>query len=265
MKKKPFILISNDDGINAPGIKHLWNALDKSGKYDLTIVAPHREKSGTSLATSLLRPLHIFNIKWEKNTPAWKVTGTPTDSIKIALSEILQKQPDMIVSGINRGSNAGRNVLYSGTVGCVIESVLRNIVGIAFSCYELYNPNYEIAEKYIPYITNYFLKNPPPLGTLINVTFPPKNIEIKGFKMAYQGKSKWFETPDKRLHPEGHYYYWLGGKLSKADELNEDKNSDVYLLNQGYITAVPIKVSDLTEKDYLQKHRDNFENLFNTI
>lgn len=265
MTKKPFILISNDDGINAPGIKHLWNALDKSENYDLTIVAPHREKSGTALSTSLLRPLHIFNVKWEKDTPAWKVTGTPTDSIKIALSEILETKPDLVVSGINRGSNAGRNVLYSGTVGCVIESVLRNIGGIAFSCYELNDPNYEVIEKYVPFITDYFLKNPPPIGTLINVTFPPKDLEIKGFKMAHQGKSRWFEAPDKRLHPEGHYYYWLGGKLPKIDELKEEENSDVYLLSKGYITAAPIKVNDLTEKDYLQKHQDNFENLFQNI
>nr|NGX33456.1 5'-nucleotidase SurE [Candidatus Anoxychlamydiales bacterium] len=226
MTKKPNILLSNDDGINAPGIKHLWKALYKD--YDLSIVAPHREKSGTGLATSLLRPLHIFNVKWENNTPAWKVTGTPTDSIKIALSVLLENKPDLVVSGINRGSNAGRNVLYSGTVGCVIESVLRNIGGIAFSCYELDNPNYEIAEKYVPYITDYFLNNPPPLGTLINVTFPPKAIKVKGFKMATQGKSRWFESPDKRLHPEGHYYYWLGGKLPKIEDLNEEPDSDVY-------------------------------------
>ena len=93
MSKKPFILLSNDDGIYAKGIKHLWTALHEN--YELAIVAPHREKSGTSLATSLLRPIHVFDVAWEKNTPAWKVTGTPTDSVKMALSVLLDKKPDL--------------------------------------------------------------------------------------------------------------------------------------------------------------------------
>jgi len=261
MSEKPFILISNDDGINAPGIKHLWSTLHKH--YDVAIVAPHREKSGTSLATNMLRPLHIFEVPWENDTPAWKITGTPTDSIKLALSVILDRKPDMIVSGINRGSNAGRNVLYSGTVACVIESVLRNIPGIAFSCYDLNSPNYEAILSYIPHIVGHFLKNPMPQGTLINVTFPQKDLEIKGFKMARQGKGRWFETPDKRQHPKGHLYYWLGGKLQNLDE--EEKDSDTYLLNKGFITAVPIKVGELTDHHFFQNQKDGFEKLFQDI
>src|SRR3989344_2971248 len=115
-KNKKTILISNDDGISAPGIKHLWNALHE--EYEVTIVAPHSEKSGSGLATTLFKPLHIFEEKWEKNAKAYRITGTPTDSVKIALSSILKTKPDVVVSGINRGSNAGRGVLYSGTVGC---------------------------------------------------------------------------------------------------------------------------------------------------
>ena len=201
MSEKPYILISNDDGINAPGIKHLWKSLHET--YDVVIVAPHREKSGMGLATSLLRPLHSFDVKWENNTPAWKITGTPTDSVKIALSSLLEKQPDLVVAGINKGSNAGTTVLYSGTVACTIEATLRNIPGIAFSCYDFDNPNYQICEKYIPHIVDHILKNPMPKGTLLNVTFPSNNLEIKGFKMARQGKGRWIESPDKRKHPEG--------------------------------------------------------------
>jgi len=257
--KKPFILISNDDGIEAPGIKYLWKALFE--KYDVAIAAPHREKSGSSLATTMLRPLHILNVNWEKNTPAWKITGTPADTIKLALSVILkQKKPDLLVSGINRGSNAGSNVLYSGTVACTIESCLRKIPGIAFSCYDFEKPNYETIVKYIPGLVDYFLKSPPPFGTLINVTFPKKDMQIKGFKMAKQGIGKWTEVPDERKHPEGHFYYWLGGKLDDLE--NESKESDTYLLNKGYITAVPIKVLDLTDNQYLQKMKDDFEKVF---
>lgn len=261
MNNKPFILISNDDGINAPGIKHLWNCLHE--KYEVAIAAPHREKSGFSLATSMVRPIHIFDVKWEKETPAWKITGTPTDSVKLALSVLLEKKPDLIVAGINRGSNAGLNVLYSGTVGCVIEGVLRGIPGIAFSCFELKDPPYKIAEKYIPHIVDHFLKYPLPKGTLINVTFPQKNLEIKGLKMAKHGQGKWVETPDERLHPEGHYYYWMGGKLENSIE--EEKDTDTYLLNQGYITIVPIQIKKLTDNEFLNKQKDVFEKEFEKI
>jgi 5'-nucleotidase len=258
MDKKAFILISNDDGIYAPGIKHLWNCLND--KYEVAIVAPHKEKSGFSLATTMLRPLHILEVNWEKETPAWKITGTPTDSIKLALSVLLEKKPNLIVSGINKGSNAGLNVLYSGTVACVIEAVLRGIPGIAFSCFELKDPPYEIAEKYIPFIVEHFLKYPPPKGTLINVTFPKKQLGIKGIKMAKQGHGKWIETPDERLHPEGHYYYWLGGKHENSKD--DDEDCDTYLLNQGFITLVPIHVQKLTDYEYLNKQKGIFDKEF---
>lgn len=257
-EKKPFILISNDDGIRAPGLKHLWHALHE--EFEVAIAAPHREKSGTSLSTTMLRPLHIFDVQWEKDTKAWKITGTPTDTIKLALSVLLEKKPDLIVSGINRGSNAGQNVLYSGTVACVIESVLRGIPGIAFSCYDLNDPSYEMAEKYIFQIVKHFLKSPPPKGTLINVTFPKKELKIKGLKMTKQGLGKWMETPDERLHPEGHHYYWLGGKILNIKE--EDTDNDTSLLEEGYITAVPIQVENLTNLDFIKTQKGTFDKFF---
>ncbi len=254
---KPLILISNDDGISAPGIKHLANSLAQD--FSLAIVAPHGEKSGAGLSTTMIKPLHIHKVKWENNTPAWKVTGTPADSVKLALSVLLERKPDLIVSGINRGSNAGRNILYSGTVGCVIEGAFRNIPGIAFSCTDLEKPNYQRFEKYIPSIVNHFLENKPPYGSFINVTFPENNLEIKGFKMARQGQSRWFENPDKRTHPEGHNYYWLGGEWLDHDEHDD---SEIKYLNQGYITAAPIHVNELTDVEFLKKHKENFEKLF---
>ena len=255
---KPFILISNDDGISAPGIKHLWNSLQNT--YELAIVAPHSEKSGAGLSTTLFKPLHIFSEKWENDTPAWKVTGTPTDSVKIALSSLLHKKPDLIVSGINRGSNAGRCLLYSGTVGCVIEAALRGITGIAFSCNDLKSPDYKTTEKYIPHIVDYFLKNKPSFGTFINVTFPQKDIPIKGLKLTMQGKGNWRENPDKRLHPEGHQYYWLGGKWTEHEQ--DEKEGDTHLLNEGYITASPVSVSDLTDRKFLADQKNDFEKIF---
>ena len=210
----------------------------------------------------MIRPLHIFKVKWEKDTPAWKVTGTPTDSVKLALSVILKRKPDLIVSGINRGSNAGRNVLYSGTVACAIEGVLRNIPSIAFSCEDLNDPDYERTLKYIPSIVEHFLKNKPPFGTLINVTFPTNSLEIKGFKMARQGQSRWFEVPDERTHPEGHSYCWLGGMWNVHEE---EEDSDTHLLKEGYITAVPIHVNELTDRKYLEDQKNQTDNIFDHL
>ncbi len=257
MTQKSRILIVNDDGIHAPGIYHLWKALD--GKADLSIIAPAFEQSGMSTAVTLRSPLHIETVEWPNQTPAWKVTGTPTDCVRFASTIIADYKPDLIVSGINRGDNAGRNVLFSGTVGCVIEAVMRGIPGIAFSCEKYIAPDYESAEKHIYPIVQYVLNNPLPKGTFLNVTFPSTEGEIKGFKLARQGKRYWNENPHKGTHPEGHHYYWHGGKLI---ELEEEETSDISYLKQGYLTATPIHVEELTDHAYLSSGKNAFEQLF---
>lgn len=254
---KPRILIINDDGIEAPGLKHLWRAL--ADVAELSIVAPAIEQSGVGAALTLRTPLHIEQVKWERDTPAWKVTGTPADCVRLATSVILDKAPDLIVSGINRGANSGRNVLYSGTVGGVIEGVLRNLPGIAFSCEDFQNPNYEIVEKHISPIMRYVLDNPLPKGTFLNINFPTR--AIKGFRLARQGKGYWIEDIAARVSPEGKPYYWLGGKW---DHHEEEIDSDVALLKEGYLTAVPIQVHELTDHNSLQNHRNAFERVFET-
>lgn len=254
---KPYLLITNDDGIHASGIKHLWEAVHPHA--DVAIIAPHQEKSGSGLSITWTKPLHIRSVPWEKNTPAWSLNGTPADCVKMALAVLLEKRPDMIVSGINRGSNSGRTVLYSGTIGATIEGALKGIPGIAFSFSDHDDPPYSATEKYIFPLIQFFLKNPPPHGTLLNVTFPYNAKEkINGVRFARQGKSYWKEAPDRRIHPEGAPYYWLGGAW---DAVEEDPLSDVALLDQGYITVVPIHVGELTcnktyeqFKDFTEKH-----------
>ena len=254
---RPRILLTNDDGIHAPGIKYLYDAL--SPFYDLTISAPLVQKSGASISTSLTKPLQIHEISWHGGVRAHRINGTPSDCVKLALSQIMDKVPDLIVSGINQGSNAGRNVLYSGTIGAVIEGVFRNIPGVAFSCYDLKDPDFEKAKNYIHPIVEYLLKNPLNEGSFLNVNFPPKELEIKGLKMAFQGRGYSTDNPDKRRHPEGHYYYWIGGRWN---EHKEEDNSDVKLLRDGYITAVPINISQLTCEKQFQKHQDSLEKIF---
>lgn len=257
MHKRPNILVTNDDGINALGIKHLWNSLKRFA--DLTIIAPHIEQSAVGLSISIRHPLHIQEVEWA-GAKAWSVTGTPADCVKMALKVILPHAPDLIVSGINRGTNAGGNVLYSGTVAGAIEGTMHNIPAVAFSCSDFSNPDYEQVEQYIPSVIKYVLDHPLPKGTLLNVNFPEKAHGIKGFKMARQGKEHWCEKPDKRRHPvEGYDYYWLGNTIATFDE---DEESDVVWLRKGYVTAVPIHVGELTDHDHLKKSKSHFESLF---
>ncbi len=255
--QKPKILITNDDGIYAPGIRTLWEAV--SDFADVMVVAPSENMSGTGVSITLNNPLHMKAIKWESGAQSgvqvWKVTGKPADCVKLGLNAFLPGKPDLILSGINRGANSGRTIFYSGTVGGVIEGALRRVPGIAFS-YENYdNPDFNVLKKYILPIIEHTLKHPLPAGTILNVNFPEK--EILGIRLAKQGHGYMNDKPDERIHPtEGTSYFWLGEKWEHHDE-HED--SDVALLAQGYITAVPIHVQELTHHAHLSDHRSTFE------
>ncbi|MEX2304931.1 MAG: 5'/3'-nucleotidase SurE, partial [Waddliaceae bacterium] len=200
-------------------------------------------------------------------TPAWCVNGTPADSVKLALSVLLTSPPDLIISGINRGSNAGRNILYSGTVGCAIEGALRGIPSIAFSTYNMHTPKYDEALQYIPTIIEHTLSHPLPNGTLLNVNFPGTESQegygkIQGFKMTHQGKEYFLENPDIRHHPvQNSPYYWLG---LKRGQFIEQEDCDIKWLQKGYVTAVPLHVSELTDISHMSAKREAFENSLNS-
>lgn len=259
MTQKPYILISNDDGVHAPGIKSLWSSLKNFA--DLVVVAPSAEQSAVGLSTSIRNPLRLSKIDWGNEALVYSVSGTPSDCIKIALNAVVSKKPDLIVSGINRGANSGRNVLYSGTVGAAIEGILQKIPAIAFSCYDYHDPDYVSASQYVPTVVDYIKQHPLPSGTLLNINFPEKCYgSMKGIKMAAQGKEFWGENPDKRLHPsENEHYYWLGMQLK--EEL-EEKDSEIHWLKQGYATAVPIHINDLTDYEHLAQKKNHFEEFF---
>jgi len=257
MQEKPKILITNDDGIDAPGLWHLWHAL--KDKAELYIVAPSTQKSGVGLSLTLHKPITINPVKWEDSTSAWKVSGTPADCIRFGLRIVLDHKPDLIVSGINQGSNAGRNVLYSGTIGGVTEGALRGIPGIAFSSVEFDNPRYELIEPHILPIVEHFLEHPLSSGTILNVNFPTAFDSFKGMRLARQGRGLWVEDPDERIHPNGDPYYWHGGIWSHHDEHEE---SDVALLSEGYVTAVPIHVDEMTDHSFLEMRKSHFEDYF---
>ncbi len=251
------LLLTNDDGIHAPGLFALWAAL--KDHYDLTIVAPAHEQSGAGLSITTRRPLHIKQVPWEGCTKTYQVDGTPADCIKLAIHAICETPPDMIVSGINRGANSGRNILYSGTVGGVIEGTMRGLPGIAFSCDDFEAPNYQRAGSYVHPLVNYLLANPLRPGSFLNVTFPDHCGPIQGIKMAKQGRSYWVEDPEERLHPEGHRYYWLGGHRIKHEEHEE---SDIELILAGYITAVPVQAQELTDHEQFHHRKEDFDRWF---
>ena len=257
MSSRPLILISNDDGIYAPGIKHLWKAVHQIA--DIVVVAPNVEQSATSLSITIRQPLRLEKIEWScPHTIAWSVNGTPADCIKLALNVVLPKPPSLILSGINRGSNAGRNVLYSGTIAAVMEGVMHHIPGIAFSVNDYINPSYTEVEHLIPLIVNYVLKHPLPIGTFLNVNFPSKEYgPIKGVRLTHQGKEYWAENPEQRQHPfEGHPYYWLGGRVAS---FQEEEDCDVEWLKRGYAAVVPINITNLTNQAHVLEERTSFE------
>ena len=258
---RPYLLLTNDDGIHAPGLRHLWEAIHEHA--DLAIVAPASEKSGSGVSITWTQPLHIQSIRWEKNTQAWSVSGTPADCVKMALSALLDRKPDMVISGINQGSNSGRTVLYSGTIGGVIEAAYKNVPGIAFSFSDSEIPPLSVTQGYLFPLISHFLNNPLPRRSILNINFPYDcKKKINGFKMTTQGKGRWVEAPEKRVHPEGKPYYWLGGKWAPHEE--EDPEGDVAWLEKGYITAVPINVGELTDHDAIFAHKERFEERFDS-
>jgi len=244
--KKPVLLIVNDDGYNAPGIKELYDAVKDIG--EVYVVAPATEQSGKALGFTFTHPLEVLPAEGFE-TPAWKVSGTPADCVKIALS-VLNITPDLILSGINHGSNAGRNAYYSGTVGGVIEGALRGIPGIAFSFEHMCNQSFHDMKMFIPPIIEHTLQHTLPTHTFFNVTFPHHpHSEIKGVRIATQGMSYVLENPSKDETGK----YMLGGKWSHFDEHEE---SDISLLRQGFITMAPISMKTWTDHETFSRHKE---------
>jgi 5'-nucleotidase len=181
----------------------------------------------------------------------------------MALSHLLPWKPDMILSGINNGSNIARNVLYSGTLGAVIEGALRGFAGIAFSCerHNAHTPNYPLAAQYIPRIVKYVLENPMPAGTILNVNVPDDIEEIKGIRMTRQGREYWIENLSVREHPvDNKPYFWLGASIESFEESMEN---DSQVIRQGYITATPVHVDDLTDEEVFSRRKEAFETAIN--
>jgi 5'-nucleotidase len=256
---RPKILLTNDDGIESPGLKQLAMALENVA--DLMIFAPHGEKSASGLSITLKEPLGIKEGVWDGPHQAWWVKGTPADCVKVGLAHYLDAKPDLIVSGINHGSNAGRNLLYSGTVGGVIEGIMHDIPGIAFSMGDYSNPQFDRCNNYIEKIVSHVLNEPLPKGTLLNVNFPRKTFEkYQGLKFTRQGWGMWTSNIDKRSHPtDGDFCHRVSIREIQEAEFDD---TDTWWLQHGFITATPIHIAELTDHRLLIERKEIFEALF---
>lgn len=234
--KRPVILITNDDGINAPGIRHLVKLMRMLG--DVVVVAPDKPQSGMAHAITISTLLRLEKIRDEENNIEYCCSGTPVDCVKLAISKILHRKPDLLVSGINHGSNASINVIYSGTMSAVVEGVIEGIPSIGFSIlnYSM-DANFAPADKYILTIAESVLKNGIPGKACLNVNIPVVK-KIKGVKVCRQAEAYWSDEYNVRKDPHHRKYYWLTGEFVSNDK---GKDTDQWALKNGYISIVPVQ------------------------
>lgn len=244
-KKKPLILVVNDDGIISPGIRALVEAMHNIG--EIIVVAPDSPQSGMGHAITIHDPLRIEEVDVFDGIKAWQCSGTPADCVKIAIDKILHRKPDLCVSGINHGSNSSINVIYSGTMSAAMEAAIDGIPAVGFS---LLNYSFEAdftgAKYYAEHIARQILENGLPRACLLNVNIPDLPIEkLAGIKVCRQADARWVEEFDERLDPSGKKYYWLTGKFENADQ---GMDTDEWALENGYVSIVPVKY-DLTHSE----------------
>ena len=243
---QPLILLSNDDGIFAPGLYALYEEVSKLG--EVKVVAPDSEQSAVGHAITLRNPLRAFTWMRYGEPFGTAVIGTPADCIKLALADFVERKPDLLISGINQGTNTGVDILYSGTVSAATEGAVNRIPSIAISLASFTYEDFEPAARFASELAKKVLDTGLPAGTFLNVNVPalPEN-EIKGVKWTRQGLSRYVERFDKRIDPKGRPYYWMDG-----DKVTDDVNgcTDDKAVAEDYISVTPINY-DLTDKKFL--------------
>ena len=236
-KKQPSILVVNDAGITASGIRVLIEEMQKLGR--VTVVAPEGPQSGTGHAITIGKPLRIDPVYIYPDVEMYKCSGTPVDCVKLAVNKVFKgRKPDICVSGINHGLNHSINVLYSGTMSAAVEGAIEGIpaVGFSFDDFE-HNADFSICRPYVRAVAEQVLANGLPKGCLLNVNFP-KLPEIKGIKICRQADAKWEEEFDERKDPYDRSYYWLTGVFQLRDR---GQDTDVWALQNGYASIVPVQ------------------------
>jgi len=241
-KNKPIILVTNDDGIHAPGIRALIEAVKPLGQ--VVVVAPDKPQSGMGHAITLNDPLRLKKVDIFGDIEAYSCSGTPVDCVKLAKDKILHKKPELCVSGINHGSNSSINIIYSGTMSAAVEASIEGIPAVGFSLLNFaHDADFGGASKFAHLIAQNVLTYGLPNATLLNVNIPDLSVaDLKGIKICRQAVAKWEEEYDERFDPIGRKYYWLTGKFVNYDK---GEDTDECALSNGFVSVVPVQF-DLT-------------------
>jgi 5'-nucleotidase len=242
---RPLILITNDDGIHAEGLRYLRMAAEKLGR--VSIVAPEAEQSAVGHSITLYDPIKALEVTKDGGFYGYGISGTPADSVKLALHTLLPRPPDLVISGINNGANLGINVLYSGTVSAATEAAILGVPSMAVSLAQKKDPPFQWALVHIERVARWILANGLPPGVALNVNIPaiPPD-EIRGYKLTRQGLSRFRESFEQREDPRGNRYYWLAGQAT-ADETDEE--ADAVAVRSGYVSVTPLYY-DLTAHSF---------------
>ncbi len=241
-KEPPVILITNDDGVTAPGIMNLVQAVKDLGK--VVVVAPDKPQSGMGHAITIGQPLRLHKLHTIDNVETWSCTGTPVDCVKLAVDKVLHRKPDICLSGINHGANHSINVIYSGTMSAAVEAAIESIPSVGFSLLDYrIDADFTGARQYVRLIVEKMLKTKLDKHTVLNVNIPAVAPElIKGYKVCRQAYAKYEEDFIERNDPHGRHYYWLTGEFVNFDK---GKDTDVWALANNYVSVVPVQF-DLT-------------------
>ena len=248
------ILLTNDDGIGAPGIQALWKSLAEIG--DVTVVAPVSERSAMSQAITVHHPIRVdeYCVFDHPRVCGWRVDGTPTDCVKIAVEALLDTPPDIVVSGINHGPNLGTDVLYSGTVSAAIEGAMYGLPAVAISLNCWKSHDFSVAAAFARKIVTAVLENRSlPKHTLLNVNVPAiTEDQIRGVSITKLGVVQYANIFERRYDPRGRTYFWLGGNCV---DVENSKDSDVAAVKEGYISVTPVHF-DLTNYQLMDTLKD---------
>lgn len=242
-KAEKIILVTNDDGVTAPGIKALIEAVRPLGK--VVVVAPDSPQSGKGHAITIGVPLRLDPVDIFEGIEAWQCSGTPVDCVKLARDKILHGLPDLCVSGINHGANHSINVIYSGTMSAAMEAAIEGVPSVGFSYLDYsFEADFTLCKEVAHSVARQMLETNMPGGTLLNVNIPVVSAaDFKGVKVCRQADAKYVETFDERRDPRGKKYYWLTGEFTNRD--NGD-DTDVWALANNYASLVPVQF-DLTD------------------
>ncbi len=254
-KEDRLILITNDDGLYAGGLKALVEVMEEFGK--VVMISTVESMSGMSQALTVKTPLRVKLLEETDSKIVYACSGTPTDGVKLAINQLLPRQPDWVVSGVNHGSNASVSVLYSGTMAAALEGCLYGIDSVGFSL-NSFSPaaDFTVAKRYIREVMKSLESNPLPKGVCLNVNIPTcKEEEVKGIRVCRQSRGNWKEEFEKRKDPMGKTYYWLTGAFNNHEPDSQD--TDEWALANNYISIVPVTV-DLTAHFYVETLKELF-------